>query len=218
MTDQDDLTKRLEACYTSAVHDVMYARGFKDFVLPPEIRPLAPARTVAGPAFTLRGRWAPGTDAHETLLAWTGMLSRAPAGHVMVCQANDTTVAHMGELSAGALQARGVRGYVVDGGCRDVALIERIGFPVWCRYFTPRDVVGTWLPEGFDEPVRIGEATVAPGDYVLADRDGIVVVPADHAADIVAETETTVTTEDKVRETILAGVDPQEAFLKHGKF
>ncbi len=140
MTGQDDLTKRLEACYTGAVHDVMRARGCKDFVLPSEIRPIDPARSVAGPAFTLRGRWAPGTDAQESLLAWTGMLSQAPAGHVVVCQANDSTVAHMGELSAETLLARGVRGYLVDGGCRDVAFIERIGFPVWCRYLTPRDL------------------------------------------------------------------------------
>ncbi len=147
MTGRDDLTKRLEACYTGAVHDVMRARGCKDFVLPPEIRPLVPARSVAGPAFTLRGHWAPGTDAHETLLAWTGMLSQAPAGHVVVCQANDSTVAHMGELSAETLQARGVRGYVVDGGCRDVAFIARIGFPVWCRYLTPRPGDLHWQPQ-----------------------------------------------------------------------
>ena len=63
-------------------------------------------------------------------------------------------IAHMGELSAETLQFRGVRGYIVDGGCRDTGFILNMGFPVFCRYLTPRDVVGIWVPDRFGEPHR----------------------------------------------------------------
>ena len=69
----------------------------------------------------------------------------------------------MGELSAETLKPKGVRGYVADGGCRDVDFILRLGFPVWCRYFTPRDIVGHWLPDAFDQPITIGAVDDPPG-------------------------------------------------------
>ena len=84
----------------------------------------------------------------------------------------------MGELSSEALKHRGVRGYIVDGGCRDTAFIRRLGFPVYCRFTTPRDIVGRWLTDELGGTVTIGAATVCTGDFVLADTDGIVVLPA----------------------------------------
>jgi regulator of RNase E activity RraA len=114
--------------------------------------------------------------------------------------------------------AKGVRGYVADGGCRDVEFILRLGFPVWCRYFTPRDIVGHWLPDQFDRPITIGAVTIHSGDLALGDRDGMVIVPKARAEEIVAAAETAINTENLVREAILAGVDPQEAYLKYGKF
>ena len=66
-----ELTDRLQRCYSGAVFDVLRGRGVTDTVLPSEIVPLDPGLTVAGPVFTLRGRPAPGADPHATLLAWT---------------------------------------------------------------------------------------------------------------------------------------------------
>ena len=138
---------------------------------------------------------------------------------MVVCQPNDSTVAHMGELSAETLQLRGVRGYVVDGGCRDVSFLLEIGFPVFCRYFTPRDVVSYWLPEAMnDGPVTIGGVTVRPGDYVIGDRDGVVVLPGARAGEIVARSEEAIRTESLVRKAIQGGMDPQRAYLEYGKF
>ncbi|WP_299618241.1 RraA family protein [Pelagibius sp.] len=213
-----DLTARLQACYTGVVHDVMRELGLRNFVLPATIRPLIPDKHLAGPVFTLSGRIEPTADPHETLLQWTGFLGKAPPGSVVVCQPNDSTIAHMGELSAETLQRRGVRGYLVDGGCRDVERVVKIGFPVFCRYATPRDVVGHWLPDGMDVPIRIGETDIHPGDYLLADRDGTCVLPQAGAEEIVTAAEATMQTENKVRRAILDGMDPQEAYLKYGKF
>jgi len=213
-----DISDRLAACYTGVVHDVMRARGLRDFTLPPELRPILPEQAMAGPAFTIEGEVVAGADAHETLLAWTGLLSQAPAGSIWVSQPNDRVVAHMGELSAETLKNKGVRGCVADGFIRDVNFLLAIGFQAWCRGFTPRDIVGHWLPKATGVPIVIGEVTIHPGDYLVGDRDGLLRVPKAEASSIVEQAEAAMATESLVRKAILAGTDPQDAYLKYGKF
>jgi len=215
---QESLSDRLTRCYTAAVHDVMRLHNLTDFVLPWEIRSLFPGKGVAGPAFTLRGRTGADIEPHDTYLAWTRFLGDVPAGAIAICQPNDHLVAHMGELSAETLKHRGVKAYVVDGGCRDVSFIRRIGFPVWCRYATPADIVGCWLPEGFGEPIKIDKVTVNSGDYILGDDDGVVVIPHERAEQITAETEVVMGRENLVRNAIMEGMHPQEAYLTYRKF
>jgi 4-hydroxy-4-methyl-2-oxoglutarate aldolase len=69
-----------------------------------------------------------------------------------------------------------------------------------------------------DVDIRIGDVIVAPGDYLLGDRDGLVRVPRARIEDVLDQAETAIATENKVRTAILAGVDPQQAYLEHGKF
>ena len=218
MADAGPITERLEKCYTGVLHDVMRARGLADFVLPPEIRPILPERRLCGPAFTIEGRVDGAADAHQTLLAWTGLLSEAPPGHVWVCQPNDRSVAHMGELSAETLLNKGVRGAIVDGFARDIDFLLDLGFQTWCRGYTPRDIVGHWLPEATNGTIRIGPSTIHAGDFMCGDRDGCVVIPRGEAEAITAEAEAAIAKENLVRSAILDGVDPQEAYLRHGKF
>jgi regulator of RNase E activity RraA len=213
-----ELTERLEKCYTGAVYDVLRAMGYPNQVLPNNIRPLDLNWKLAGQIFTVRGHVDSTMQSHETLLRWTEFLSKAPEGSVVLCQPQDSTLAHMGELSAETLQFRGVKGYIVDGGCRDSDFILKIGFKVFCRYFTPIDVVGRWAADQFGEPITIGEVNIETGDYVLADRDGVIIIPRQIAQEIVNRTEQVMQTENLVRKAILEGVDPQEAYLKYGKF
>jgi regulator of RNase E activity RraA len=215
---ESDLSLRLKPAYSGAVYDVLRAMGYPNQVLPTTIRPLLPEVKLLGPAYTVCGHAKPNLDGHETLLQWTALLSKAPAGSVVVTQPNDSTMAHMGELSSETMLHRGVRGYITDGGCRDSAFIRKIGFPVFCRYFTPVDVVGRWVPEKFGEPVVIGEVTVHTGDYVFADYDGIVIIPRGIVPEVTAKIEQLLQTENLVRKAILNGVDPQEAYLQYGKF
>jgi len=213
-----EIADRLAACYTGVVHDVMRGMGLKDFTLPPELRPILPEKRIAGPAFTIEGRTDANADPHETLLAWTGLLSKAPKGSIWVCQPNDRTVAHMGELSAETLRNKGVRGAIVDGFIRDVDFLLELGFQTWGRGFTPRDIVGWWLPEATGVPIRIGDVEIRPGDHMVADRDGAIRVPAERLEEVVEKAEIAIATENKVRSAILAGVDPQQAYLQFGKF
>ena len=124
-----NLTERLEKLYTGAVHDVLRAMGHGRCTLPHEIKALDPTKKVAGEVYTVSGHIDQTRDPHDTLVQWTGLLSKAPPGKVLVCQPHTDMVALMGELSAETLLHKGVRGYVVDGGCRDTEFILKIGVP-----------------------------------------------------------------------------------------
>jgi len=214
----DELTERLARCYTGAVHDVLRMMGHENIVLPPAIKSIAPGMKLAGPAWTVSGHLDRTKTRHDTLLAWCTLLARAPAQHVIVCQPNNHEVALMGELSAQTLQARGVLGYVVDGGSRDTDLVLEQGFPVFCAFLTPSDIVERWVPDRYGEPVTIGSVTVSSGDYLLGDRDGVVIIPRALAAEVVAKTEQVVATESDMRRALVRGMDPVEAYNKYGKF
>ena len=213
-----DLTERLLRCYTGAIHDVLRGMGHERCVLPHSIRPLDPTIKVAGPVWTVSGHIDRFQPAHETLLGWTTLLSRAPSGHVVVCQPHNHEVALMGELSAETLQNKGVLGYIVDGGCRDADFILDLRFPVFHSFFTPSDIVGRWIPDRYAEPLTIGDVSIRTGDYILGDRDGVVVIPQEIAADAIGKTEEVTVTESKVRDAIRGGMDPVDAYLRFRKF
>ena len=212
------LTDRLRACYTGAVHDVLRMMGHERVVLPHDIKPIDPTLKLAGPAWTVSGHIDRTKTRHDTLLGWCTLLSKAPAGHVVVCQPHNREVALMGELSAQTLAARGVLGYVVDGGSRDTELVLEQRFPVWCSFLTPSDIVARWIPDAYGAPVDIGGVTISTGDYLLADRDGVVIVPKAIAEEVVRSTEEVVSTESDMRKALIGGLDPVEAYNRFGKF
>ncbi|MDC0497558.1 RraA family protein [Alphaproteobacteria bacterium] len=214
----NDYTERLSKCYTGVVHDIMRDDGHKNFTLPPSIRPSNNKYILAGQIFTMEGVVDQTLDHHETLLAWTGFLSKAPNNKVVICQPNNNEVALMGELSAETLQLKGVRGYIVDGGARDLDFILKIDFPLWSSFYTPRDVVGFWKPTDYEKTIKIGETVINNNDYVLADIDGVVIIPQNNIEDILSRSEKLINTENLVRKSIKEGMDPQEAYLKYSAF
>lgn len=214
----DNRIAPFEGCYTGVVHDVLRAMGRKNFTLPPRVTPLQPDMTLCGPAWTIEGRVDETADAHETLLAWTGLLSKCPEGHIWTAQPNTHQIAQMGELSAETLHRKGVLGCVLDGGLRDANFILELGFPCWRTHHTPRDIVGFWLPKKTNIDVMIGEVLIQPGDWLHGDRDGMVCIPKEILNEVLEKSQIAMETENKVRSAILEGMDPQEAYLKWGKF
>lgn len=214
----EGLGVRLERLPVSLVHDIMRANGHGEHVLPHDIRPLAGAVPLAGPVLTIEGEVHTNLSVDESLHAWARLLSRLPPNIVAVCQPNTRDIALMGELSAQALQRKGVLGYVVDGACRDIAIVEEAGFPVWCTHATPSDISARWKATSTGDPVRIGTITVRSGDWFTGDRDGALILPRDIAEETVAEAESMVRIEGDMRRDILAGVDPETAYLRHRKF
>lgn len=214
----NELADRLLRCYSGAVYDVMRNIGYQNMVLPASIRPINNHHKIAGRIFTIEGKTDKTIEKHTSLLRWCEMLSAAPSNMVLICQPNDHALAYMGELSAETLAYKKVRGYIVDGGCRDSEFIEKIGWPVFCKYFTPKDIVSSWAVTGLGGTITIDGVVIRTNDYVLADRDGIVIIPMEIIEEVVERTEKVLTTENLVRKSILEGLDPVQAYLKYGKF
>lgn len=213
----DERIAKFESCYTGVIHDVMRAAGIRNFTLPHRITPLQPETVLCGPAFTIEGEHGE-FDAHETLLAWTGLLSQCPEGHIWTAQPNTRELANMGELSAETLHSKGVLGCVVDGAIRDANFILNLGFRSWRTHHTPKDVVGQWMPRATQVDIQIDDVVIRPGDWLHGDRDGMVVIPQEHLDETLEASLAAMEAENKVRSAILKGVDPQQAYLDFGKF
>jgi 4-hydroxy-4-methyl-2-oxoglutarate aldolase len=216
----DNLPRRFARIYTAAITDVMDELGHGRQTLPPALHPLTPEMRLAGYAFTARGRPHRGTprERDQTLRRFLGMLEAVPGDSVLVLAANDNVAAHFGELSAEVLRARGVRGAVIDGSTRDAASISRLRFPTFVRYRSPQDSVPRWRVTDWGETITIGGVRIALGDVVVADLDGVVVVPRRIAAEVLTRCERLVGTENKVRTAVRRGMPPLAAYEKFGSF
>lgn len=214
------LAQRVGKLYTGAITDVLDELGERGRTLPPTLLPLREGMRLAGPAFTVEGVPSVQLDRDASIRGILTMLGEVPAHHVVVYQTHDrgSAAAHLGELSATSLLARGCAGAVIDGGCRDIELVLAQEFPVFCRYRTPADAVARWRIEHWDKPVTLGGVRVEPGDYVVADRDGIVAIPAALLDDVIERAEAIVATENEIRAAVSAGVAPLEAYERYGIF
>ena len=220
MSRSDNLPRRFARIYTAAITDVMDEMGLLRQTLPSAIQPLTPGMRVAGYAFTARGRAHKGSprDRDATLRRFLEMIGAAPSDSVLVLASNDTAAAHFGELSMEWFRRRKVRGAIIDGATRDAAPIGRVGFPTFVRYRTPQDSVPRWRVSDWGQPLTIGGVRVSLGDIVVADLDGVVVVPRRVAHEVLTRCEKLVGTENKVRAAVKRGMTPLDAYQKFGAF
>ncbi|WIM94046.1 RraA family protein [Actinoplanes oblitus] len=149
----------------------------RDQVMGIGIRPLwTPVPRVAGPAFTVR--CVPGDN-----LMLHAAIYRAAPGSVIVVESGDLDYALAGGNVCAVAHRRGVAAFVLDGLIRDLGEVREDGFPVFARGVIP--IPGTKSKLGsHNEPVTCGGVTVRPGDIVVADEEGVVVVPADRQASV----------------------------------
>ena len=220
MSPRDNLPRRFARIYTAAITDVMDEMGLKRQTLPASIQPLSSGMRTAGYAFTARGRSYTGSprERDQTLRRFLGMLGAVPAESVLVLAAHDNVAAHFGELSAAWFRAKKVRGAVIDGATRDAAAIMRMGFPTFVRYRTPQDSVPRWRVADWGQPVTIGNVRVSLGDVVVADLDGVVIVPRRAAHEVLRRCETLVGAENRVRSAVRRGMTPLAAYQQFGSF
>jgi len=111
-----------------------------------------------------------------------------------------------------------VAGVVINGGCRDVDLVRESGLPVFARYRTPQDAVSRWEVLDWGHAIDIEGVTVATGDYVVGDADGVAVIPHDLIERVLQEAETLVGTENLIRDAVRGGMKPLDAYDQFGKF
>ncbi len=212
------MRERFAAIYAAALADILDAHGYRDQTLPPSIRPLEPGMRLAGQAYTVKGKATQTPDYDVALRKVLTMLGDVPAEHVAVYACEHDVSAHLGELSVTSLKARDVIGCVLDGGCRDVRFILDEGFPVFSRFVTPEDSTWRWELEATQVPVTIGRVTIEPGDWIVGDDDGVVVVPQAIAEVVLTEAEEKAATENEIRAAVRDGMPPLEAYERYGTF
>lgn len=162
------------------------------------IRPIADSMRVAGPAFTVSSP--PG----HNLAVHRAVAEAHPGDVLVISMGGDCRFGPFGEILALACQRRGIAGVVVDGTVRDGNDIEALGFPVFCRGLAP---AGTRKddPGRIGEPIRCGHVSVDPGDVIVGDRDGVVVVPREAMDDVQAALARIAAKEARIKDGIAAG-------------
>jgi 4-hydroxy-4-methyl-2-oxoglutarate aldolase len=222
------LSSRLAHLQTCTVADVLDEMGHRDQVVAAAIRPLDPRLKVAGPAFCVQGRSAPGSTVQASRQGGSPpgyeMFRRMRPGCVIVMETGGLdTAGPWGENMALSARARGCAGIVVDGGTRDSRELVAMDFPCFARFATPARIEGRWTYSAFDLPVTMPgqtgqEVVVEPNDVVLGDADGVVIVPQTLAAEVVEFAEEVERIEAVMREQLVAGIDRELVYRTHDRY
>jgi len=217
----EEIRRRYEAVDSSNVADVLDELGLHDQGLASQFAPFpADAGRLAGWAYPIRGQMTPypmGAGDPAKMEA----CGRLTPGTVSVWSGDGAGICFFGELISIGMKERGCVGALVDGGVRDVDWIGRLGFPVYARYRTPVQSIGRWKVVGSGEPVPMPGATVpvvtvSPGDFVLADADGALVIPAAVTAQVLERAEVLQAREAQIRDELAHGLPLAQALAKFG--
>ena len=201
---------------TSAlVSDALDRIGIRDHTLDPAIRPLEPGRLLLGRALPVVVV-ASDRMADPPYVTEIHALDALQAGEVPVyCVPREVETALWGELFTCAAMGRGAVGAVVDGSIRDARQIRELGFPLFTRGFSPLDTLGRAEVEAFGVPADCGGVRIEPGDLIVGDEDGVVVVPAAAAPEVAAIVAEKCAGEGLAREDLLAGATLSEVWDRH---
>ncbi|HZD24588.1 MAG TPA: 4-carboxy-4-hydroxy-2-oxoadipate aldolase/oxaloacetate decarboxylase [Acidimicrobiia bacterium] len=189
-----DVISGLGSAGVATVHEAADQTG----LLPPLIRPIQDGVSIAGSAVTV---WCPPGD---NMMIHAAVEVVRPGDVVMVAVKEPSTHGMFGELLATSFQARGCRGLIIDAAVRDVSELRKMQFPVWSRAVHARGTVKE-TAGSVNVPVIIGDQTVNPGDVVVADDDGVVVIERDRAGDVLESSRERLAREETVRKRLRNG-------------
>jgi 4-hydroxy-4-methyl-2-oxoglutarate aldolase len=162
------------------------------------MRPIYPGAAIAGPAVTVS--LPPG----DNLMVHVAVEVCPPGSVLVVAPTSPCTDGYFGELLATSLQARGVKGLILEAGCRDVRPLTEMKFPVWSRAVCSQGTVKATLGS-VNVPIVCAGAPIDPGDVIVADDDGVVVVKRAAAAEVAQAAEQRVRKEEGTRERLARG-------------
>jgi len=205
-----------ERLSSAILSDSCDAAGLRDQVLRERLAPLVPGTRAIGRARTLR--FAPAFEAddldpyRDAIDAIDGM--RAGQFMVIATDANNDS-AFWGELFSAAALGAGAAGVLTDGNLRDTDRVADLGFPAFSRSRRPIDFRGRMRIVGHDVPVVVGGVRIDPGDLVMADDDGVVVVPQTHEDEVLTLARERASRESTVLAELLAGESLRTVWDRH---
>jgi len=214
----EQLCRGFQQVYTPAVTDILdFQFDLHDQWLGPEIKPLVPEMRVAGPAFTVR--WVndrtPGGDRSGRIVARL-IDSLEPLVVPILDVSKNRYAGYWGELMCNICRERGVEGAVIDGGVRDPYFIWKFGFNMFAAFACPNEADTRSRLESIQEPIAINNVVVRPGDFVVGDFGGVVVVPQEILVDVYHRVQELVARESEFRKMIKAGIGGEDAVRTFG--
>ncbi|RIQ18998.1 RraA family protein [Jiangella rhizosphaerae] len=214
-TDDSVVSAVRERLGTAVIGDVLDALGRVHQVLPPRLRPLAPHLKLAGRAMPVLN-----ADVHGPQRTPFGRLTESldqlAPDEVYVAGGGTSRCAYWGELLTAAARTRGAAGAVVDGYHRDTAKVLDQRWPVFSRGAYTQDSAVRLTTIDYRVPIEIGGVWIEPGDLVVGDVDGVVVVPGGIEAEVIERALEKAATENVVRTAIENGMSAVEAFRTYG--
>ena len=215
--DDKELLQRFEQLYTGAVNDVLREFCFLNQALPGHILPLREYNTVAGFAFTVKS--SPNVLISGEMDFRSQMLDELGEDAFVIWDTNkDEKATLWGGVMTATAKGKKVKAACIDGGIRDTHQILSADFPVFYKYRISNGSLGRCLITHYQVPVLIGDALVRPGDIIMGDIDGVLVVPRDVAYDVLIRAEEIKENEKKIFSWVHEGQSIQEIKEKGGYF
>jgi len=178
----------------ATVHEAQGRTG----LMKPYMRPIYPSAKVAGPAVTVL------CQSGDNLMIHAAVAVCQPGDVLVVTTGSDSTDGMFGDLLATSLMAHGVLGLIIDAGVRDVSELTAMDFPVWSRAISAQGTVKA-TPGSVNVPIVCAGAGIKPGDVIVGDMDGVVVVPRERAAEVAKASQARVAKEEKNRHSLRSG-------------
>jgi len=212
----DGFSEAASMLYAAAISDILDSLGYRNQWMHHSIRPLAPDAVIAGRAATMRIAPVEEESGAPYEMLIQAIDSLQPDDVVVIdCDGSDR-IAVWGELLSTAAVARGARGVVMDGHCRDVARILRMRFPAFARGTLCTDIRGRGRVVAYGEPVECGGVRVHAGDVIFGDIDGVLAVPSKVWPEVLRQALEKASVENEVREDIRRGALLKDVWAHYG--
>lgn len=203
---------RLERLSTTNLSDAMDAQGVRGAVS--GIRPMFGSAKVVGRAVTIR-IVAAGTAKAKSHLGVEAIDIANPGDVIVIDNHGDLANNCWGEVLSCAAHVKGLSGVVVDGSVRDLDACEEIGLPVMARGAVPITARGRVMQESFNSVIRLGDVQVRPGDVIMGDVNGVVVIPPEVLEEVVSGAEALMDKEEEMKADLRAGMNVLEVDRKY---
>lgn len=214
---EKELLMRFEKLYTGAVNDVLREKCLLDQALPGRIQPLREYHSIAGFAFTVKS--APNVKISGEMDFRSQMLDEMKEDDFVVWDTSrDEKATLWGGVMTATAKLKKMKAACIDGGIRDTHQILSADFPVFYEYRISNGSLGRCLITHYQIPILIGDVLIKPGDVVMGDIDGVLIVPRDIAYDVLLRAEEIRQNEKKIFSWVRNGDTVQEIAAKGGYF